>query len=166
MSNMLPNEGKEIEAASKLEKLEGKKKHSLPSSEKIPVDIVIDILKRLPIMSLMKFMSLSKQWKSIIQSSPFVTDYNRSIQPPNNIFVGYESEKYVDIFNADDDLDYLQRHTICKQAHLWGLNFDSLIDYSQGLFAFACDKPKDVVIWNLSIGKSVRIPLHKWRWDN
>nr|XP_043626214.1 F-box protein At2g21930-like [Erigeron canadensis] len=102
--------------------------------EELPfaLDIIIEILKRLPIKSLIKFMSVSKQWKSIIKSSTFVSDHNRYVQqlPPSS---------------------YDPFFVCCNRRRLIG--------YSQGLFGFLNNIKDRLVIWNPFIRKSVFIPF-------
>ncbi|GKF20647.1 putative F-box domain-containing protein [Tanacetum coccineum] len=45
-------------------------------SDHIPFEIQSEIIKRLPIKPLVQCRSVSKQWKSLIDSSKFIADYH------------------------------------------------------------------------------------------
>ncbi|XP_076885492.1 putative F-box protein At5g62060 [Bidens hawaiensis] len=74
-------------------------------SANIPLEIQVEIIKRvLPVKSLIRFKSVSKQWKSLIDSSEFINDHNVNQARPHHLLIRYrvDSEyKYVSI--ADDD---------------------------------------------------------------
>ncbi|KAJ0818201.1 putative F-box domain-containing protein [Helianthus annuus] len=44
-------------------------------SDNVPFEIQEEIIKRLPVKSLIRFRSVSKSWKSLIDSSNFITHY-------------------------------------------------------------------------------------------
>ncbi|XP_071715120.1 putative F-box protein At1g47730 [Rutidosis leptorrhynchoides] len=74
-------------------------------SDHIPIEIQTEITKRFPVKSLMRFRSVSKPWKSLIDSSQFVSDYNLR-QNQHHLFIVYKDPneyglKYVSI--VDDD---------------------------------------------------------------
>ena len=45
-------------------------------SDLIPFDIQSEIMKRLPVKSLIQFRSVSKQWKSLIDNAEFIKNYH------------------------------------------------------------------------------------------
>nr|GEZ40112.1 hypothetical protein [Tanacetum cinerariifolium] len=47
-------------------------------SDNIPFEIQVEIIKRLTVKSLIQFRSVSKLWKSLIDSSAFIADYQRT----------------------------------------------------------------------------------------
>ncbi|KAJ0451450.1 putative F-box domain-containing protein [Helianthus annuus] len=49
-------------------------------SDNIPFEIQLEIMKRLPVKSLIQFRSVSKTWKSLIGSSRFITEYSSQQQ--------------------------------------------------------------------------------------
>nr|XP_043624659.1 putative F-box protein At5g50220 [Erigeron canadensis] len=74
------------------------------SGSHIPFEIQEEIIKRMPVRSLIRFTSVSKTWKSLIHSSKFIADH--SLIQPHNLLVSYydrkiSSEKYVSI--VDDE---------------------------------------------------------------
>nr|XP_043625730.1 F-box/kelch-repeat protein At3g23880-like [Erigeron canadensis] len=119
----------------------------------VPLDIQIEIIQRLPIKSLMKFMSVSKQWKSIIQSSQFIADYNAHIQPHRHLFTCYSLPHYIDIFNSDNN-SFLQRLVPPLPSRRY-----YYIGYSHGLFGFHHALDNVLYLWNPSLRKSVFISV-------
>ncbi|CAN0878282.1 F-box protein At4g19940 [Linum grandiflorum] len=59
----------------------------------LPLDIVIDILSRLPVKTLMRFKCVSKNWNQIICDSPYLVSLHlmRSKQAPNRIICCYQA---------------------------------------------------------------------------
>ncbi|KAJ0828768.1 putative F-box domain-containing protein [Helianthus annuus] len=51
-------------------------------SDNVPFEIQEEIIKRLPVKSLIRFRSVSKSWKSLIDSSNFITHYRNRVQLP------------------------------------------------------------------------------------
>nr|XP_043625666.1 putative F-box protein At1g26515 [Erigeron canadensis] len=132
----------------------------------MPLDIQRDILKRLPIKSLMKVRSVSKPLKSIIESSEFIAVYNIHTHRYNHqkLLIGLYNSSHAYTFDDDDDNTSPDQHnfrlipslTIHKPFN------DMMVGYSQGLFAvYRLDEyyREVVVIWNPSIRNAVDIPL-------
>ncbi|KAL7615285.1 hypothetical protein Lser_V15G05119 [Lactuca serriola] len=73
-------------------------------SDELPFHIQEAILKRLPIKSLIQFRSVSRTWKSLIDSSEFIAAHSISHTQPQHLFVWYtdtQEDKYVSF--VDDD---------------------------------------------------------------
>ncbi|XP_076942412.1 putative F-box protein At1g32420 [Bidens hawaiensis] len=60
-------------------------------SDHIPFEIQAKIMKRLPVRSLIQFRSVSKTWKSLIDSSEFVTSYSSQ---QKHMFIRYRAPDY------------------------------------------------------------------------
>ncbi|KAI3688371.1 hypothetical protein L1987_82083 [Smallanthus sonchifolius] len=57
-------------------------------SANIPFEIQVEIIKRVvPVKSLIRFRSVSKQWKSVIDSSEFITDHSVNQTKPHHLLV-------------------------------------------------------------------------------
>jgi hypothetical protein len=54
------------------------KSPNLKMSDNIPFEIQQEIMRRLPVKSLIQFRSVSKSWKSLIDSSTFIADYQHT----------------------------------------------------------------------------------------
>ncbi|CAI9270557.1 unnamed protein product [Lactuca saligna] len=142
-------------------------------SEYIPFEIQVDIIKRLPVKSLLQFRSVSKQWKSLIDSSEFIAGYRFRQTHPQRLLVWYKDpvdlkQKYVSF--VDDDA-FTQQELAptfpVLSEHLSRLEF---LGSSQGLLCLSGfykdpDHPrykvatKLIVLLNPSIRKSVLIPV-------
>ncbi|KAI3776464.1 hypothetical protein L1987_46249 [Smallanthus sonchifolius] len=133
-------------------------------SDNIPLEIQVEIIKRLPVQSLMQFRSVSKTWKSFIDSSHFIAHYSPQ---PQHLLVTYEDpvdhkQKYVSIADYDNQKLFL---TIPLLVNM--LMCCSIIGFSHGLFCLYGIFPKGnggpisrihmAVIWNLSIRKAVPV---------
>ncbi|GJV31876.1 putative F-box domain-containing protein [Tanacetum coccineum] len=135
-------------------------------SSNLPLKIQVEIMKRFPVKSLIRFKSVSKAWKLVIDSSKFISDYNAACRHPQHYLVvtcpNYKSkEEYVSI--VDDDT-----FPLCKLSHTIPSSSFNLLDIqaifgsSQGMFCFygyKCGIGLMADIWNPSIRKSVDIVL-------
>ncbi|CAA7032969.1 unnamed protein product [Microthlaspi erraticum] len=60
--------------------------------EPVPLDMVIEILTKLPAKSLFRFRCVSKQWCSIIRSRPFIDSFmSLSLSRPRILLLGYDT---------------------------------------------------------------------------
>ncbi|KAJ9536768.1 hypothetical protein OSB04_un000072 [Centaurea solstitialis] len=138
-------------------------------------DIQVEILKRLPVKSLIQFRSVCKAWKSLIDSSPFIADHNNVSQDHHLMIryrppcwqLGSEEVKYV-CFVDDDDDSFPQNKFATPPVppippSLYG---SCIIDTSCGLVCLegyvpvqpdGSSKTRMVVLWNPSIRKSIAI---------
>ncbi|KAJ4899864.1 F-box/kelch-repeat protein [Raphanus sativus] len=71
-------------------------------SQEIPFDLVIEILKRLPAKSLIRFKSVSKFWSTLICSQYFT---NLSSSPRLYMWLGFDNEKILVSSSSSLDLD-------------------------------------------------------------
>ena len=132
--------------------------------DNIPFEIQENILKRLPIKSLIQFRSVTKACKSLIESSAFIADYQHTEQQ-QHILVRYDLEHdYVSF--ADDDTFIHQKVSLTVPVSVKLLNKPTIVGCSQGLLCFYdyFAKPSDsgkktAVIWNPTIQKSVAIDV-------
>ncbi|XP_076885495.1 putative F-box protein At5g50220 [Bidens hawaiensis] len=109
-------------------------------SANIPVEIQEEILKHVSTKSLIRFRSVSKPWKSLIDSSEFITRHNKA--QPHHLLIRY-------IASASSTVE-------------------PMLDCSHGLVCLLGYRPDQrksmMVLWNPSIGKSVCIPVPS-AWD-
>ncbi|XP_071735339.1 F-box only protein 8-like [Rutidosis leptorrhynchoides] len=144
-------------------------------SDHIPFEIQTEIIKNLPVKSLIRFRSVSKPWKSLIDSSEFIVNYHvNHSQLQHHLLVMYvdaqklyewnlEDEKYLSI--ADDDSFPQNKFPLIAPTSVKQLGrLPIMLGTSQGLFSFYKNSlPGDgnnlmtVVIWNPTIEKSVSV---------
>lgn len=140
-------------------------------SDHIPFHIQVDIIKLLPVKSLIRFRAVSKSWKSFIDSSEVLAHTGNRQTHQHRLLIRYidvvgidveEYEiKYVSI--VDDDDTFPQQ----KCVPTFPLSIDFLEDStvagtSHGLFCFygwLDFGPCMAVIWNPSIRKSVDVAM-------
>ncbi|XP_071727269.1 putative F-box protein At3g52320 [Rutidosis leptorrhynchoides] len=108
-------------------------------SDHIPFEIQIEIMNRFPVKSLMRFRSVSKPWKSLIDSSGFVSDYGlRQTQP--HLFLVYIDPheinmlRYVSIVD-DDTFPHNFKEKMCDMSSYIPKSL-KLVGSSQGLLCF------------------------------
>ncbi|GKD49948.1 putative F-box domain-containing protein, partial [Tanacetum coccineum] len=133
-------------------------------SDNIPFEIQEEIMKRVPIKPLLQFRSVSKAWKSLIDSSDFIAAYQHT-DLQHHILVRDDFEhNYVSV--ADDDTFPHQKVTPTVPMSVTQLDKPEILGSSHGLFCLFdyFGKPsgsgtKTAVIWNPAIRKSVTIDV-------
>ncbi|GJR14448.1 F-box domain containing protein [Tanacetum coccineum] len=132
-------------------------------SDHIPFEIQSEIIKRLPVKSVVQCRSVSKLWKSLIDSPTFIKSYHSC---KTRLFVKYKLAndlKYVSF--ADDDT--FPNHIIFPNLPqtLLATWIHSTLTSGNGLFMFYVGSLQDVsdekivVLWNPSVVKAVAIPI-------
>ncbi|XP_071698367.1 putative F-box protein At1g47765 [Rutidosis leptorrhynchoides] len=128
----------------------------------VPLDIQTEIIKRLDVKSLTRFRSVSKAWKSLIESPKFVAiDHIRT----HHILVPYlkaPTSTYMSFVDHDDTFlfDQTNVHVLPREHNMCNVR---ILGSSHGLFCLECTYANRnntegmYVIWNPSIRKSVRI---------
>ncbi|KAJ0555264.1 putative F-box domain-containing protein [Helianthus annuus] len=137
----------------------------------MPFEIQEEIIKRvLPVKSLVRLRSVSKEWKSLIDSSKFITHHHSRMNQaqPHHLLVSYKDKvdsevKYVSV--VDDD-NFPQQKLFCSAAvspTVKLVNGVLILGCSHGLVCLAGATRDQVnrliVVWNPSIRKSVGIVL-------
>ncbi|GJX85175.1 putative pentatricopeptide repeat-containing protein [Tanacetum coccineum] len=72
-------------------------------SDNIPLQIQHEIIKWLPLKPLLKFRSVSKTWKSIIDSSKFINDYHIIHKHSQRLLLQYETDFQIKFRSIVDD---------------------------------------------------------------
>uniref|UniRef100_A0A251U9N1 Putative F-box domain-containing protein n=1 Tax=Helianthus annuus TaxID=4232 RepID=A0A251U9N1_HELAN len=151
-------------------------------SDDIPFELQAEIINRVhPVKSLIRFRSFSKQWKSLIDSSEFITHHtlNNNKTQPQHLLVRYITratghrfvsadaclleEKYVSI--VDDDSFHHHKFSPVVPPTVKLFVCPLMLDYSHGLVCLLgytrdrVNRKKLVVVWNPLIGKSVGIEI-------
>lgn len=133
-----------------------------------PLDIQMEIIKYVSDpKSLIQFRSVSKQWKSFIDSSEFFKGYgDRHTQPLSNI-LSYKDEVWHDnyISFVDDNIEPFmvqqQQGQFVVSSFLKKFDMRKVVGVCEGLLCLyglhRGDGKMIFVIWNPSIGKSVGI---------
>ncbi|KAJ0495141.1 putative F-box domain-containing protein [Helianthus annuus] len=130
-------------------------------SDNIPFELQEIIMKKLPVEPLIRFRSVCKAWKSLIDSSDFIRNHITQ-QKQQHLLVRYHSlliryKKYVSIADIDDDTDTdtgtdtIPPSVVNLVAHH--------TDSSHGLLCSFSETDRKAVIWNPSIRKAVDVVL-------
>ncbi|GJU13679.1 reverse transcriptase domain-containing protein [Tanacetum coccineum] len=131
----------------------------------IPLQIQREIIKRIPdVKSLLRFRSVSKQWKSFIDSSEFIASYGARDTQPRRLLLRYKLTGYVSRIQVAydcfiDDVSFLLKEGSSPNVPqlVYQINHSTVIGSSCGLWSFHDYITQMVVIWNPSIRKLVRI---------
>ncbi|XP_076956477.1 F-box protein At5g62510-like [Bidens hawaiensis] len=138
-------------------------------SDEIPFEIQMEVMKLLPIKSLIQFRCVSKPWKSVIESSDFIADYTVSSRDqPHHLLISYqnnENDVYVSI--ADNDSFPLNKYSPNVPPPVNRLRNSFIVGTSRGLVCLfgyyqgprKWFKRNMFVLWNPSIRKSVAIAV-------
>ncbi|GKA21173.1 probable galacturonosyltransferase 7 isoform X2 [Tanacetum coccineum] len=142
-------------------------------SDNIPLDIQMEIIKKVShVKSLIRFRSVSKPWKSFIDSSEFINGYGTRHTQPHSLILSYKSHSLLDdeakyIFMVDDDVETLKVQQEELAPYVVSPLFkqccvSSVVGACHGLLCLyglhRYYKKWMLVIWNPSIGKSFGIP--------
>ncbi|KAF5764814.1 putative F-box domain-containing protein [Helianthus annuus] len=163
-------------------------------SDNIPFEIQLEIMKRLPVKSLIQFRSVSKTWKSLIGSSRFITEYSSQQQhllvrysdsvesiihtkSPNRslltrlfrrstarVPVPLFEHKYVSV--VDDDHHQHKVSMTHVPVSVKMLIYPRLISISHGLVCLYSPSTHVAYLWNISIRKiaAVVVPASANEW--
>ncbi|KAF5803852.1 putative F-box domain-containing protein [Helianthus annuus] len=133
-------------------------------SDHIPFEIQMEIMKRFPVKSLIQFRSVSKAWKSLIDSSDFIKLYSGRQQ---HLLLRYdlqyklEEPEYVSIVDDDTFPGHKVSPTIPVQLNI--LENSRIIGNSHGLLCLYGyyygwgGRVHTAVLWNISIRKAVDV---------
>ncbi|GKC02708.1 putative F-box domain-containing protein [Tanacetum coccineum] len=133
-------------------------------SDYIPFDIQAKIMKNLPSKSLIQFRSVSKAWKSLIDSFEFIADHHRHTHQRHNYLLVRDPEhKYVSFVDDDTFPQHKFSLTLSMSAELH--NKPMILGSSQGLFCLygnhvgtqSYSETETAAIWNPAIRKLVDI---------
>jgi hypothetical protein len=136
-------------------------------SDYIPLAIQAEIMKRLPTKSLIRFRSVSKTWKSVIESSKFIADYSIQQTHQHHLLVCYmDLEKCeLKISSVVDDDTFPRQKSSLVSLIRRGRTQPLVLGISQGLFCLWLSERDSqmgsVVLWNPSIRKLIAVVATK-----
>nr|XP_043632946.1 F-box protein At2g14710-like [Erigeron canadensis] len=122
-------------------------------------EMQVEIMKKLPVKSLAVFRSVSKAWKSMIDSPLFIKNYN--LCPHHHFFIMCDVDTTEFKYVENDEFD-----NVCN-VRVWFQRLErlKLVGTSNGLlcvsgysFEDGCEKNKSV-IWNPSLRKSIAVDV-------
>ncbi|KAK1426184.1 hypothetical protein QVD17_14853 [Tagetes erecta] len=130
-----------------------------------PLDIQIEILTRLPVKSLIQFRSVSKTWKSIIDTSDFIAAHHHHHTQQQHHLLVYCDDPNNYVAFVDNHSFPQHKFPITIPFLLNKFQYRRLIGSSRGLFCFygeVANNPEGsvqpmVVIWNPSIRRVIQV---------
>ncbi|KAI9085326.1 hypothetical protein K1719_032703 [Acacia pycnantha] len=124
----------------------------------LPEEIITDILKRLPVKSLIRFRRVCKHWKNLVQNPTFITDHLRHSGHHNPNFLFFHPSSYqhentvkLNLLNCEMQVRYLEKAPLLD--YLWAGLF-KIIGSSNGLLCVTISRnelarhPSSVLLWN------------------
>ncbi|XP_059631849.1 F-box protein CPR1-like [Cornus florida] len=120
----------------------------------LPVDVIVDILSRLPVKPLLRFRCISKSWHALIDSPDFIKLHlNRSVETNTNRSIIFRDcgLHSIDFDSLDDDPVELV-HPLKN-----GGGFE-VVGSCDGLLCL-CYSEKDITLWNPSTRKHHKLPI-------
>ncbi|XP_038715444.1 F-box protein CPR1-like [Tripterygium wilfordii] len=132
-------------------------------SSYLPIELIINILYRLPVKSLIRFKSVSKPWKSLVEDPDFVKSYMDQQQvKTKRLITKCDTSSFL-----STDLDSLDKLSIVNMPKLQrSYRHIELIGSSNGLVTLCCTFSNlndplvfDFIIWNMATRKHLIIPL-------
>ncbi|CAI9270541.1 unnamed protein product [Lactuca saligna] len=140
-------------------------------SDEVPFHIQEAILKRLPIKSLIQFRSVSRTWKSLIDSSEFIAAHSVSHSQPQHLFVSYTDTKEDKYISFLDDDSFPQHRFVpslplsVRHPHIVGSSY-GLLCFKGYQFSGSTYRRTMAVLLNPSIRKSIAITLPDMLYKN
>nr|XP_043632960.1 putative F-box protein At3g16210 [Erigeron canadensis] len=156
-------------------------------SEYIPLEVQEEIWKRLPVKPLIRFRWVSKPWKSLIDSPGFIAAYGVRETHPNCLILRYKDktdgkEKYLIFVDNENDHSFTRQDFVptvpdliktlgsssvvgllCFTGYYYkyldGHFCKVIVDRLQSSTPLTYQITEMVVLWNLSISKSIGIEV-------
>ncbi|XP_039040426.1 F-box/kelch-repeat protein At3g23880-like [Hibiscus syriacus] len=134
-------------------------------SDYLPVEVIIDILKWLPVKSVVKFRSVCKTWNSLICDPSFVSAHCQAYlsRPPNNtpllLIISFSvngKDKY-SLHYDNDVFDELKKLQYPVFDSIWSPMYFGSCNGLVCLGSYA-HNPMRFVFWNPSIQKYISLP--------
>ncbi|XVE80194.1 hypothetical protein DITRI_Ditri14bG0120100 [Diplodiscus trichospermus] len=131
-------------------------------SDYLPLEVILEILKRLPVKSLVRCRSVCKTWNSLINNPSFISTHLQSAlsEPDSHLFflklLKDDKEKYFLHFDNDDFDEFKQLHfpfNGCLPSFV-------VVGSCNGLVCLSCSSQDalNLILWNPSVQKYIRLP--------
>ncbi|KAJ0726993.1 putative F-box domain-containing protein [Helianthus annuus] len=129
-------------------------------SDNIPFELQQLIINKLPVEPLIRFRSVCKAWKSLIDSPDFILNHIKQ-QQQQHLLVRYQDAlnlelKYVSISDNDDDTDTFPKHKVFVTVPQLVVNMGkhyTTVDSSHGLFCLFGKTDRKRLFGILLLGK-------------
>ncbi|KAI5661932.1 hypothetical protein M9H77_21255 [Catharanthus roseus] len=141
-------------------------------SDFIPEEILVQIFKRVPPKSLVRFRCVSKSWNSLVSSSYFVTLQNEWARASSrSILTGHFSRMQLysirrknEVFSVENEV----KKAFPFEYKRYNKSF-RIIGSCNGLICLCYDESEfetQFILWNPSIGKRIALPLPRVTFEN
>lgn len=131
-------------------------------SDHLPTEIVIEILKRLPVKSILRFTLVCKLWYSIITNPNFITIHLNHNRNNNNLLVRfYTNNDRKEHYLLLPDVEKFDENSVELEFPFYSsIGYFRIIGSCNGLICLCDDYFQDaenVIIWNPCVRKSITL---------
>ncbi|KAI9127060.1 hypothetical protein K1719_001619 [Acacia pycnantha] len=124
----------------------------------LPSETVMNILKRLPVKSLIRFHCVCKDWKNLFKSPPFIADHLNHSAHHNPYLLLQQNHEYVplrlELLNCDMQLREVQNPPLIRS-----LSCVKVIGSSNGLLCVEIESPSSLLLWNPATRETRQVPI-------
>ncbi|XP_054778733.1 F-box protein CPR1-like [Prosopis cineraria] len=121
----------------------------------LPLEVIVDILTRLPVRSLLRFRCTCRSWRSLIDARDFIFSHlHKSLETSSNSLVIFRqnSDLYAVNFDTLDEAVEVVHPIMCYGNRI------KVLGSCNGLLCI-CNVAEDIALWNPSIRKHRILPL-------
>ncbi|XP_052181421.1 F-box protein CPR1-like [Diospyros lotus] len=125
----------------------------------LPQELLVEILKRLPAKSLLRFRSVSKSWRSTISSPEFITLHRNHNINNTRVLVSYYPSELRALLHYDNDAFELDTKIEFPFERL--SRYYRIVGSCNGLICVGCNLvscASDLFLWNPSIRRILTLP--------
>ncbi|XP_010519757.1 PREDICTED: F-box protein DOR-like [Tarenaya hassleriana] len=132
-----------------------------PDSDPIPLDLTVDILTRLPVKSLVRFLCVSKGWSSTISGRDFANSFmTRSLTRPRLLLTFIANNKYVFFSLTHPQNSDMESSSVA--TYVYDMNWS--VDWAHPVRGLVCvGSPPNLAICNPSTNQFITLPKVKTR---
>ncbi|XP_050211311.1 F-box/kelch-repeat protein At3g06240-like [Mercurialis annua] len=138
-------------------------------SDYLSEELVGEILKRLPVKSLLKCRSVCKSWYSVIANPKFISLHLAHTTEANKIYYLVMTECISDephfvLYNDNDSFSEFKRldlHSFHERGNDHFLSYFKFVGSCHGLVCYSIPKFERLIVWNPSIAEFITASLSK-----
>ncbi|XP_059642611.1 F-box protein CPR1-like [Cornus florida] len=145
-------------------------------ADRLPKELIAEILTRLPVRALLKFRCVCKSWCSLISSPKFITSklnqtiHLNKINNTDTHIIGRYINDYEEGAGGEGRFSVILYDGSCfielenpipychSEFHIFG-SCNGLVCLSDNVFDSVFNKLNNLILWNPSIRKSMRLPM-------
>ena len=131
------------------------------STHTLPIELIQEILQRLPVKFLLQLRCVCKSWKSLISHPQFAKNHLHSSPTATRLIAGFTNPAREFILRAYPLSDVFNAVAVNATELRYPFNnrkcYDFIVGSCDGILCFAVDQRR-ALLWNPSIGKFKKLP--------